>query len=184
VIEPKYAGEFKSRDDVAKAFHVGTGDLWSDDFTPAVDFPAETDILYASYESGGYEGWAFVLFTQGRTLFEVSGSHCSCFGLEGQWHPEETSWAAIAMRQPDQFGAPREVITEAKKRSTPMTDRGHTHESLDECLARLSAEIAELRAERVRMAAVLETFRQAPLSVSSVQPILALAEELNGAMVP
>ena len=120
MIEPKYSGDyFKSREHVAREFEEGTGDRYSDDiskFAVAADFPRDKDILYASYEHGGYEGWAFVLFQRGGKLFEVHGSHCSCFGLEGQWKPEETSWAAIAMREPDQFGAPREVITEAKKR--------------------------------------------------------------------
>ncbi len=117
MIEPKYAGEFKNRDDVAREFQVGTGDRWSDTFKTADDFPNEREILYASYEQGGYEGWSFVLFKRAGKLYEVNGSHCSCFGLEGQWTPEETTWEALAIRQPSEYGAPREVITEAKKRS-------------------------------------------------------------------
>jgi hypothetical protein len=53
---------------------------------------------------------------------------------------------------------------------------------MEECLERLSGQIDALRTERVRIAAVLEAFRQAPLSVSSAQAILDLAEELNGAL--
>lgn len=121
MIEPKYSGDyFKSREDVAREFEEGTGNRYSDDvsnFIVNADFPTDREILYASYEHGTYYGWAYVLFQRGKKLFEVSGSHCSCYGLEGQWKPEETSWAAIAMRQPDQYGAPREVITEAKKRA-------------------------------------------------------------------
>ncbi len=69
-----------------------------------------------------------------------------------------------------------------------MTDRGRFSglnedgESLSDCLDRLSTQIEALRAERAHIAAVLETFRQAELSVSSVQPLLDLAEELNGVM--
>lgn len=48
------------------------------------------DILLASYTYGNYEGAAYVLFRKGDQLFEVYGSHCSCYGLEGQWEPEET----------------------------------------------------------------------------------------------
>ncbi len=73
-----------------------------------------------------------------------------------------------------------------------MTDRGHHHasledsidslnESVERCIDRLGAAIAEMRAERVRIAAILETFRQAPISMASLQPLLELAEELNGA---
>lgn len=49
----------------------------------------EVTILYADYECGNYEGWAFVLFEQDGKLYEVNGSHCSCYGLEGQWEPDE-----------------------------------------------------------------------------------------------
>lgn len=45
-------------------------------------------ILLAKYSSYSYEGEAFVLFTKGGRLYEVHGSHCSCYGLEGQWDPE------------------------------------------------------------------------------------------------
>lgn len=31
-------------------------------------------------------------------LYEVNGGHCSCYGLEGQWEPAETSVAALKMR--------------------------------------------------------------------------------------
>lgn len=55
-------------------------------------------ILFASYTYEGYEGSAWVLFTKGGKLYEVSGSHCSCYGLEGQWEPQETSLKALEMR--------------------------------------------------------------------------------------
>lgn len=47
------------------------------------------NILFASYGQANYSGDAWVLFEQGGKLYEVNGSHCSCFGLEGQWKPEE-----------------------------------------------------------------------------------------------
>lgn len=31
-------------------------------------------------------------------LYEVNGSHCSCYGLEGQWEEEETTVEALAYR--------------------------------------------------------------------------------------
>ena len=46
------------------------------------------NILFASYSTGNYEGDAWVLFEENGELFEVSGSHCSCYGLEGQWDRE------------------------------------------------------------------------------------------------
>lgn len=56
------------------------------------------NIIYAWYEYANYSGAAFVLFEKGGELFEVNGSHCSCYGLEGQWGPEETSLEAIEHR--------------------------------------------------------------------------------------
>ena len=50
-------------------------------------------ILLAHYEYENYEGYSYVLFYDKSNggLYEVTGSHCSCYGLEGQWSPEETS---------------------------------------------------------------------------------------------
>lgn len=57
-------------------------------------------VLIASvYEVESYEGSAFVLFEKGGKLYEVNGSHCSCYGLEDQWEPTETTWKALAMRK-------------------------------------------------------------------------------------
>jgi hypothetical protein len=46
------------------------------------------NILLATYTYEHYEGSAFVLFERGGDLFEVYASHCSCYGLEGQWEPK------------------------------------------------------------------------------------------------
>lgn len=56
------------------------------------------EVLYASYELPDYEGDAFVVFRKDGQLYEVNGGHCSCYGLEEQWQPEETSVEAIMMR--------------------------------------------------------------------------------------
>ena len=56
------------------------------------------NILFASYGTGNYSGDAFVLFEKDGKLYEVNGSHCSCYGLEGQFEPEETTLEAIEMR--------------------------------------------------------------------------------------
>lgn len=61
-------------------------------------FPTDDEILFASYGGGSYEGDAFVLYRKDGKLYEVSGSHCSCYGLEGQWGPEETYIAALAQK--------------------------------------------------------------------------------------
>ncbi|MCK5615726.1 hypothetical protein KAR91_78410 [Candidatus Pacearchaeota archaeon] len=55
-------------------------------------------ILLASYGQGGYEGEAFVLFERDGKLYEVNASHCSCYGLEGQWDEEETDIEVLRHR--------------------------------------------------------------------------------------
>lgn len=66
-------------------------------------------ILYADYTYGDYSGDAFILFhkkdDQGNLkLYEVNGSHCSCYGLENQWQPEETTVKALRMRAENGWG--------------------------------------------------------------------------------
>lgn len=56
------------------------------------------NILFASYGYANYSGNAFVLFEKEGKLFEVNGGHCSCYGLEGQFDPEETTLEALRHR--------------------------------------------------------------------------------------
>lgn len=76
-----------------------------------VPFPPEESIILALYTGGSYDGTAFVLFDQDGKLYEVNGYHCSCYELnesnysgeaETQWQPEETTVAALKMR--DDYG--------------------------------------------------------------------------------
>lgn len=55
-------------------------------------------ILFASYGYENYSGDAFVLFERDGKLFEVNGGHCSCYGLEGQWTPEEVTLPELKHR--------------------------------------------------------------------------------------
>jgi hypothetical protein len=83
----KFLDLFDSREDIARQFEIHL-DL----------VPSDSEIIVAAYECASYEGDAFVLFRKGDQLFEVHGSHCSCYGLEGQWEPETTTAAAVRMR--------------------------------------------------------------------------------------
>ncbi len=56
------------------------------------------DILFADYTYEAYNGDAFVVFTKEGKIYEVNAGHCSCYGLEGQWNPEETSVDALIHR--------------------------------------------------------------------------------------
>lgn len=72
--------------------------------TVLADFEADSTsldactLLIGSYSYESYEGSAFVLFEKDGKLFEVNGGHCSCYGLEGQWDPEETTIASLRKR--------------------------------------------------------------------------------------
>jgi hypothetical protein len=60
-----------------------------------------TEILLASYSYEDYSGSAYVLFRRDGKLFEVFGGHCSCYGLEDQWEPEEVPLVILLKRIED-----------------------------------------------------------------------------------
>lgn len=59
---------------------------------------SDINILFASYNTASYEGEAWVLLEKEGKLFEVNGEHCSCYGLEGQWEPEQVSLEELKHR--------------------------------------------------------------------------------------
>ena len=73
--------------DSAEIATIAANDEWKD-----------VEVLLASYTHEEYEGAAFVLFRRGQKLYEVVANHCSCYGLEGMWAPEETSSDALNHR--------------------------------------------------------------------------------------
>lgn len=67
-------------------------DYWiakKNQMSKALEKYKDVNILFAYYLYEDYSGEAFVLFEQDGILYEVNGSHCSCYGLEEQWNPEE-----------------------------------------------------------------------------------------------
>jgi hypothetical protein len=74
------------------------------------------EILLAYYEYVDYSGDAFVFIKRDNKLFEINGSHCSCFGLEGQWEEEETTIEALKYRlKKGLFGIDGDFGNELKK---------------------------------------------------------------------
>ena len=55
-------------------------------------------VAYESVGSWGCDSSSFFLFRKAGKLYEVHGSHCSCYGFEGQWEPQETSLVALKER--------------------------------------------------------------------------------------
>lgn len=72
-----FHNDFNCAEDVFRNFNV------SDDEQQGVHF------LYANYTYEDYSGAAGVIFVKNGKFFLVTGSHCSCYGLEDQWSPEE-----------------------------------------------------------------------------------------------
>lgn len=78
-----YNGEFDKWEDVRIAFSERYGE-------PAPEVPEQEPpgLIVADYDIDGYEGDAGILWKDGDGYKYVQGSHCSCYGLEGQWEPE------------------------------------------------------------------------------------------------
>jgi len=72
-----YYGEFNNKDDVFGNFSVPEAER------------NKIHIILASYDIDGYDGSAMVLFIRDGKFWLVTGGHCSCYGLEDQWSPEQ-----------------------------------------------------------------------------------------------
>lgn len=87
-----YLNNFENIDAIIQEFHITDED--------AIKQLITSEVLYATYNQGYYAGDAFVLFrADDGKLYEVNGSHCSCYGLEDQWTPEETFKDALQQRR-------------------------------------------------------------------------------------
>ena len=82
-----YLHDWNEKRDMVRDF---TGYYHEKDIDQAVSSYDHVEVLLASYSYENYSGDAFVLYrdTRDGKLYEVHGSHCSCFGLEGQWEPD------------------------------------------------------------------------------------------------
>lgn len=89
----RYFGNFDDKDEVIKQFEIKPEDLEG------------YEVLFANYLQECYSGDSYVLLKriEDGKLFQVQGSHCSCFGLEGQWYLEETTKEALLLRANEGF---------------------------------------------------------------------------------
>lgn len=76
-----YGGWFGSWQDVERYFELESGSV----------VPDQVYLAVYDESDAGYDGYADVVYRIGDRYFRVQGSHCSCYGLEGQWEPEEYS---------------------------------------------------------------------------------------------
>lgn len=82
-----YLGDFTGWGDGSNDYNSPNYDSVTSQFR-AGDIKEPT-YVWAYYDIDGYEGSATVIYKQGRKWYQVYGSHCSCYGLEDQWKPEE-----------------------------------------------------------------------------------------------
>jgi hypothetical protein len=89
-----YFGNWSRLEDIVGDFEQL--DTWNG-VQPVTEFMEKNDtyknmnVLFACYTYEDYSGDALVIFERNGQLYEVHGGHCSCYGLEGQWDPEETT---------------------------------------------------------------------------------------------
>lgn len=82
----RYFQNFSSVEDIVKEFDIACSEI------------KDEEVLFAHYGNGSYSGGCTVLFQRNGKLYEVDAGHCSCYGLEGQWSPDEVTWDQLAMR--------------------------------------------------------------------------------------
>lgn len=78
-----YFGDFGCKEDLEREFQIKLND--------------SVNILFACYFYEYYDGDAYVIFEENGKLYDVRGGHCSCYGLEGQFNPNETTAEALRM---------------------------------------------------------------------------------------
>lgn len=78
-----FHNDFGSVEDVICSYHISESELEG------------ATVIHADYTYEYYEGSSYVLFFKDGKYYEVFGSHCSCYGLEDQWDPEEVTVAQL-----------------------------------------------------------------------------------------
>lgn len=84
----------------------------ADDFGIPLESLTDTKIVvaYMSVGSWGCDSSAFIVFRKGGELYEVNGSHCSCYGFSEsdysggsttQWQPELVPDVAVVIQRSD-----------------------------------------------------------------------------------
>jgi len=68
-------------------------DHWRGEWEADEGLISRFEPLAASGDLGDYEegAWFLLRDKESGELFEVSGSHCSCYGFEGQFNPKKTT---------------------------------------------------------------------------------------------
>lgn len=125
-----YIGLWSCFEDVVRDFHP---DLYGEGASSFHDTMSTVDIIFAYYTDEDYTGEAWVLFydrADGRHC-EVSGSHCSCYGLEGQWTPEVCLYDVLMHRMDEgNLGRDYDGSNKFAEQLQDAIGRGHGHRTL------------------------------------------------------
>lgn len=85
-----YFDNFSSWTDVCKNFKGTTWSAVEQTYDQIIEgMGPEPKYIFAAYGTPSYEGYATVIFYRDGKWYQVEGGHCSCYGLEDQWKPEE-----------------------------------------------------------------------------------------------
>lgn len=91
-----YTGVFESWEDVLKQFsglckYSNLSEAERNEYEELLKAnPEPRKVYHANYDHGGYDGQATVIWQRGKKFYMLSGSHCSCYGLEDTgFEPEE-----------------------------------------------------------------------------------------------
>lgn len=92
-LKKQYYGDWKSVEDIFEAFFTKyDGTTREGDEAPPDNFPRHDQIIFAVLRNHGYEEDCLVLYVEHGKVMLVEGGHCSCYGFEGQWKPDEVTW--------------------------------------------------------------------------------------------
>jgi hypothetical protein len=74
--------------------------------------PKRAEVIFAKYDQDGYEGSAILVYKLDGKYYTCEGSHCSCYGIDESWSPEEYELpvliAALEKRKGSAWCAPDE----------------------------------------------------------------------------
>lgn len=82
--------------------------MFEEDISTIMEF----EILTGYEAAASYEGSCWILLMGRKTgkLYEIHASHCSCYGFERQWCPEETTLEYLMSEHVDfGYGCPLSV---------------------------------------------------------------------------
>lgn len=97
----KYFGDWSDHASMLRDFARGEWNSAKRDYDSREipDFPTDEEVLFATYDTGEYEGQAHIFYMRDGKLYETSAGHCSCNGLEDNFTTgSEVTWKALDLR--------------------------------------------------------------------------------------